>query len=119
MPGVEPAIITKRPLSITIIGWIYIAVGAVGFAYHAPELTRQPFQYEIVLVELLRLLAIVAGVYMLRGRNWSRWVALAWIALHVIVSVLNSLAQFAFHAVFFAILTYFLTRSTASRYFSK
>ena len=117
MPSVESPILNKRPLPVTIIGWVYIAVGAIGFAYHAPELGRQPFQYEIVLVELLRLLAIVAGVYMLRGRNWARWLALAWMAIHVIVSALHSLSQFAFHAAFLAILTYFLTRATSSRYF--
>ena len=46
-------------------------------------------------------------------------VALAWIAIHVIVSALNSMTQFAFHTVFFAILTYFLMRASASRYFAK
>lgn len=117
MPSLPPAIPNQRPLPVTIIGWVYIAVGAIGFAYHAPEIGRQPFQYDIVWIELLRLLAIVAGVYMLRGRNWARWLALAWILIHVIASALNSLTQFAFHAVFFAILTYFLTRATASRYF--
>ncbi len=119
MPGVEPAIGNKRPLAVTIIGWVYIAVGAIGFAYHAPEFGQQPFQSEIVWVELLRLLAIVAGVYILRGRNWARWVTLAWMAIHVIVSAFHSLMQFAFHAVFFAILTYFLTRAATNRYFAK
>ena len=29
---------SKRPLSITIIGWLFIATGVVGIAYHATEL---------------------------------------------------------------------------------
>ena len=106
-----------RPLSVTIIGCVFIAVGAIGFAYHAPEFTRQPFLFDIVWIELLRLLAVVAGVYMLLGHNWARWVAIAWIGCHVILSAFNGIAQVAMHALFFAILTYFLTRSTASRYF--
>jgi 4-hydroxybenzoate polyprenyltransferase len=54
---------------------------------------------------------------MLRGHNWARWLALAWIGAHVILSAFNSLSQLAIHVVFFAILTFFLTRSTANRYY--
>ena len=36
-------------------------------------------------------LAIVCGVFLLRGHNWARWLALAWIAFHVVLS--------AFHAI--------------------
>jgi hypothetical protein len=102
---------------VTTIGCVYIAVGAIGFAYHAPEFIRQPFLYDIIWIEMLRLLAVAAGVYMLLGHNWARWVALAWMGCHVILSAFNGIAQVAMHALFFAILTYFLTRSTASRYF--
>ena len=49
-------------------------------AYHFSEL-RQP---EGVWVGLTELLAILSGVFMLRGQNWARWLALAWIAFHVI-----------------------------------
>jgi hypothetical protein len=106
-----------RPLSLTIIGWVYIVVGAIGFVYHSTEFSRQPFQYQIVWIELIRLLAVVSGVYMLQGHNWARWLALAWIGTHVILSAFNSLSQLAIHVVFFAILTFFLTRSTANRYY--
>ena len=117
MPSIEEAVKNTRPLSVTIIGWVYIAVGAIGFVYHSTEFGRQPFQYEIVWIELIRLLAVVSGVYMLRGHNWARWLALAWIGAHVILSAFNSLSQLAIHVVFFAILTFFLTRSTANRYY--
>ena len=74
----------KRPLSVTIIGWAYIVMGAIGFAYHFAEFkARHPLQPEIAWVELLRLIAIVCGVYMLRRHNWARWLALPWIAYHV------------------------------------
>jgi hypothetical protein len=116
MPSIE-AVKNIRPLSLTIIGWVYIVVGAIGFVYHSTEFSRQPFQYEIVWIELIRLLAAVSGVYMLQGHNWARWLALAWIGTHVILSAFNSLSQLAIHVVFFAILTFFLTRSTANRYY--
>jgi hypothetical protein len=117
MPSIEEAVKNTRPLSVTIIGWVYIGVGATGFVYHSTEFSRRPFQFEIVWIELVRLLAVVSGVYLLRGHNWARWLALAWIGAHVILSAFNSLSQLAIHVVFFAILTFFLMRSTANRYF--
>ena len=60
----------KRPLSVTVIAWLFIVAGTVGLVYHATEFkTDGPFQYELVLVCLIRLLAIVCGAFMLRGSN--------------------------------------------------
>ena len=117
MPSIEEAVKNTRPLSVTIIGWVYIGVGATGFVYHSTEFSRRPFQFEIVWIELVRLLAVVSGVYLLRGHNWARWLALAWIGFHVIVSAFHELSQLAIHVVFCAILTYFLTRPAVSAYF--
>lgn len=108
----------KRPLSVTILGCVYIAVGAIGFAYHWTELrAREAFRYDGVWIELVRLLAIICGVFMLRGHNWARWVALAWIAFHVILSAFHSLGEFAMHCLFFAVIAGFLFRPEVSRYF--
>ena len=67
----------KRPLSVTILGCLYIGVGTIGFAYHFTGFLA--FQYDGVWVELIEILAILCGAFMLRGHNWARWVALAWI----------------------------------------
>jgi len=108
----------KRPLSVTIIGWAYIVMGAIGFAYHFAEFkARHPLQPEIAWVELLRLIAIVCGVYMLRRHNWARWLALAWIAYHVILSAFHTLSELVIHSALCAVLAYFLFRPTATRYF--
>ena len=108
----------QRPLAVTIIGCVYILIGAIGFAYHFTEFNGQhPFQDHFVWVELVRLIAIVCGVYMLRGRNWARWLALVWIASHVVLSAFHALPELAIHILFCAILAYFLLRPTASRYF--
>jgi hypothetical protein len=108
----------QRPLAVTIIGCVYIVTGAIGFAYHFTEFNAQhPFQQDLVWIELLRLVPIVCGVYMLRGHNWARWLALAWIAYHVVLSAFHTLPELAIHILFCAILAYFLLRPTASRYF--
>jgi hypothetical protein len=64
----------KRPLSVIIIACVYIATGVIGVVYHLTEFkTQHPFQYDVVLIELVSLAAIIAGVFMLRGHNWARW----------------------------------------------
>jgi len=108
----------KRPLAVTIIACVYIAVGTVGFVYHFTEFrAKDAFQYDAVWVELVRLLAIIAGAFMFRGHNWARWLALAWIAFHVIIGALHSLQQFAIHCLFCAVIAFFLFRHDAARYF--
>ena len=108
----------KRPLSVTIIGCLYIVIGTIGFAYHVTEFKAQrPFQYDFVWVELLRVIAIVCGVYMLRGSNWARWLALAWIAYHVILSGFHSRLELVVHTLLCAGFAFFLFRPRATQYF--
>jgi hypothetical protein len=62
---------------------LLILAGAVGIVYHLSELNlRQPLQNDVLWVELVRIQAIVAGIFLLRGRNWARWLAIAWIGFH-------------------------------------
>ena len=107
-----------RPLAVTIIGLLYIVAGAAGAVFHLIGFKMQhPFQYDIVWAELVNLVAIVSGAYMLRGCNWARWLALAWMAFHVILSAFHALPELAIHTLFLAVLAYFLFRPTANRYF--
>ena len=108
----------KRPLSVTVIGCIFIAAGVIGLAYHAPEFnTLHPFPYEIVWGASVRLLAILGGVFVLRRRNWARWLLLAWIAFHVILSAFHSLSELIVHGLLFAVVACVLFRPRASAYF--
>lgn len=108
----------KRPLSVTVLACIYIAVGVAGFVSHFSELRAlYASQYDGLWVELTEVLAIVCGVFILRGHNWARWGALAWIAFHVILSAFNSLGEFAIHCLFCAVIAWFLFRPVAARYF--
>jgi len=108
----------RRSLPVTIIACVYILAGAVGFARHLIEFSAQRrFPYDIVWAELVSVIAIVAGVYMLRRHNWARWLALAWMAFHVVLSAFHTLPEFAIHCLFCVILVYFLFRPAATRYF--
>jgi len=57
----------KRPRSIIVIGCLFIAVGVVGLAYATEFKADRPFQYNVVWVCFVRFLAILGGVFMLRG----------------------------------------------------
>jgi hypothetical protein len=110
----------KRPLAATIIGCLFIVVGAVGFVYHISDVhADNAFHYDGLLIELVRVLAIVAGAFMLRGHNWARWLVLAWMAFHVVISIFNGWGQVAMHALFLAVLAYFLFRPEVTKYFRR
>jgi hypothetical protein len=112
--------VNKRPLSLTILGCIYIAVGTVGFVHHFKEFDgRHAFQYDAVWIELTELLAIVCGGFILRGQNWARWLALAWMAFHVVLSVFDAWPKFAIHCLFCAVIAWLLFRPDATRYFRR
>ena len=107
----------KRPLSVTIIGWLFVVAGAIGFVYHASEFSLRPFRFDVVLVCIVRLLAILSGVFLLRGRNWARWLLLIWLAYHVILSAFHSFSDVLIHSLLLVVIAYFLLRPKASSYF--
>lgn len=106
----------KRPVTVLIIACLYIAVGVLAFGYHFREL--QTLQKDSVWVEGTELVALACGVFLLRGQNWARWVAVAWIALHVIVSALNAFHGIVVHSVLFVLIVWLLFRPEAGRYFA-
>ncbi len=105
----------QRPRSVLILACAYISIGAIGFAYHFRELLA--FHPDAVSIELTEFLGILAGAFMIRGHNWARWLALAWIAFHVILSAFHAFAEFAIHGVFCAVIAWLLFRPEAARYF--
>lgn len=108
----------KRPPSVTILGCLYLAVGAISFVYHFTEIrARGALRYDDVLVEMVGLAALAGGTFLLRGCNWARWLALAWIAFHVVLSAFHTWREFAMHALFCALIGWVLFRPAASRYF--
>ncbi len=114
----EPLPINRRPRSITIISWLFIAAGSIGFLYHISDFsTRSPSDYELLAVLLIRLLAVVAGAWMLRGANWARWVLVVWMAYHVVLSAFHSATELALHSLLFGTLACFLFLPKSSAYF--
>jgi hypothetical protein len=113
----------KRPRTITVISWIFIVMGSFGFLHSLlPYLdadTAQRLAYFKAhwILHLARIAGFVSGVFMLYGFNWARWLLVAWIVFHLIISVLHSPFQLLVHTLLFAVVLYFIFRPPASRYF--
>jgi len=104
----------KRPLPVLIFSCLFIFVGSLGLGYH---LTKRPLEHDFLLLAVLRLLAVVGGIFLLLGHNWARWLLLAWLAFHVVVSFYHSVIQVALHTVFFLVFAFFLFRPATAKYF--
>jgi hypothetical protein len=92
-----------------------LAVGTTGFAAHFTEWLTSP-SAEAWQVELTEAPAAVAGAFLLRGRDWARWLALAWIAVNVVLSAFH-VFELAVYLAFAAAIGWGLLRPPARRYF--
>jgi uncharacterized membrane protein HdeD (DUF308 family) len=104
----------KRPFQVTMLGWLFIAVGILSTAYH---LLKGSLDRWILPILLVGAIAIAAGVFLLRGARWARWLVLAWLAFHVVVSAFNSLSNAMAHLVLLLVVGYVLLGSPTSNYF--
>jgi hypothetical protein len=107
----------KRPVTVTGIGWLFVVGGAAAFAFHLNQLRGSAFHGLNVWIFVVEVVAIVAGICMLRGNNWARWVAVLWMAFHVVISFLDSRQKLAVHVVLFGLIAYALFRADAADYF--
>ncbi len=109
----------KRPLSVTLISCLFLVAGVVGIAYHSSELKELGAAPDSIWVLAVRLLAIIGGVFALRGENWARWLLLAWISYHVFLSMYHPVSELVMHVVLLIVVIYILFLSKASTYFRK
>ena len=108
----------NRPLPVVIVALILIVVGFVGFTYHLKDFfNHQEQAYEVILVQLLRILAIVCGILLLRAINFGRRLAIAWILIHILISALNSISEMIAHIVVLIIVSTLLFLPKSSFYF--
>ena len=108
----------RRPLSVIIVAILFIIAGCVGFVYHANEYFEQrSMNYELIWVLLLQVLAVVCGLLLLRRVNWARWVAIAWLAYHVSISIFHSASEIITHSVLLIVVTVLLFIPKSSVYF--
>jgi uncharacterized membrane protein HdeD (DUF308 family) len=113
----------QRPRSITIISWLFIVFGSIALLSGVlpfGDITLAQRVAELKghwMVHLARIASIVAGIFMLDGRNWARWLLVAWVAFHIVISALHSMIYLLMHAAIFSVILFFLFRAPASAYF--
>ena len=104
----------QRPYEVTAAGWLFIVIGILNTAYH---LWKGAFDLWMIAILVLTVSAIVAGAFLLRGARWARWLALAWVAFHVVVSALNSVSAALPHVVLLLVVGYVLLGPPTSQYY--
>lgn len=104
----------KRPFAAVFLGWLFIVAGLTALGYH---LFKDKLDFWTIPIALVEITAIVAGVFLLKGRNWARWLLLVWLAFHVVVSALNSLGLALPHVLLLIAVGYFLFTPPDSGYF--
>src|SRR6478672_13772518 len=90
----------KRPWPVVVVCVMFLLAGSVGFLYHLPEVFTSGDQlFEVIWVEVVRLIAIVCAVLLWRGVNWARWLALSWLVYHVYIGSKHSSGEAITHVV--------------------
>jgi hypothetical protein len=100
-----------------IVVALYLLVGVIGFVYHFPELTAG--HRDAIAIELTELLAVVAAVGLLLRQNWARWLALAWIVFHVVISLFHPLRELLIHAALCVLIAWLLFRPATASWFKE
>ena len=116
--------VKRRPLAITIVGWLFIHVGCVALTYHLlPQHIGEVsgghgLSSELFWICFVRALAIAGGAGMLFGFNWGRWLLVVWMLFHLGLSVLHSFSEVVVHALLFGVILFFLFRPSSSAFFN-
>jgi len=108
----------KRPLPVIIVSILFIIAGGVGFAYHLKEFFEpNAAPNELIWIQLIRILAIVCGLLLLLGINWARWLAIAWLLYHIVISALHSTSEMIAHIAFLMMVAVLLYLPKSSSFF--
>lgn len=108
----------KRPVVVLVIGVLFIAIGLFDIWLGVSPLTSNPAHLasDDLLVASVGMIALVGGIYLLKGHNWARWLLAAWMALHVALSITQPYALLG-HLVIFGLVLAGLFHPAASTYF--
>jgi len=104
-----------RPIAITIIACLYLGVNVAGIVSHFHGLLAG--EQGSAWAEGTEFVGLICGVFLLPGHNWARWLAVAWILFHVILSAMHSWGEAVMHGLFCVAIAWILFRPESSRYF--
>jgi hypothetical protein len=118
--------VKQRPIAVTIISLLFIVIGAGGMIRGVLSLVvgrgAGITGHELVdasLVEVSSFAALLSGMFMWRGANWARWLCIAWMAFHVVISLGHDKVKLIVHCVWLVLLTVVLFWPGANAYFRR
>ncbi|MEO8560996.1 MAG: hypothetical protein ABI601_02910 [bacterium] len=107
--------------SVIGVGVLFLALGVLdvyrGVAPLFASASPSHLAGDDVQVLAIGIAALIGGIFVLRGRNWARWLLAGWMVLHVAISIGQPTALVA-HLVIFGFVTFLLFRSSASAHFN-
>jgi hypothetical protein len=111
---------SRRPLSVTFAGWIFVVVGGASLALRAGRFLAEgggaSGAGDLAWAVSSALLALVGGAWVLRGAGWARWVLVGWMAAHVVLSLMHSTSELIAHVLIFSAVLVLLFRPAASAF---
>ena len=108
----------NRPVPVIIVSILFILTGCIGFIYHFNDLFEPNDKlHEPIWVLVIRIPAVVCGLFLLRGINWARWLAIAWLLYHVVLSTFHSTSEMITHIVVLIIVSLLLYLPASAGYF--
>jgi len=120
----------SRPVSITVIAWILIAINAISlvstlFLINSPAaqelMAKNPMplsvQYAMIFAGLF--VAVVCGIFMLKGANWARLLYVGWNVVAFAVNFITSPGKLLMvpGTIILAVIVFFLFRPNANAFF--
>lgn len=116
-PAARSVALRKPPLSIAIVGTLFLALAALDlYRGLAPLVGAGHLAGDDLLVLAIGVAAGVGAVFVYLGHEWARWLLAAWMALHVGVSIGNP-RQLVMHALIFGLIAFFLFRPPVREHF--
>jgi hypothetical protein len=110
----------NRPVFVIMVAILFLLAGGIVFVYHVTDLSDPNIdRLELVWVLIVRILALVCAVLLLLRKNWARWLAIAWLLYHVVLSAFHSLSETIIHTILLILITIILFHPISTAYFKK
>ena len=108
----------KRPLAVTLVGWLFVIVGAGTLTYFGSQFVAlRSFPQDLILACAVDAMALAGGLLVLHANNLGRWLVIGWLGFHVGLSIVHATHDVVVHSVLFILIVVALTRAEARAYF--
>jgi hypothetical protein len=106
----------KPRVAVIAVAWLYLLVGfGVGIAV-IPRLAAG--QHDAIGMEITESIAAICGIFLLLHKGWARWLAVAWMGFHIVLSWPNP-GKLIMHAILASMIAWALFRPESAEWFRR